>query len=300
MKKKYWITGISLSALILAGTTISAFASNDGYDLFKEAMKNSHKVKNASVSIEASMKDNGQLIQGMKMTTDYNLNDKLGKGNVIVETPTESMNFNLFYQDNDFMIKNDAQEKYFVVQGSELTEAEQREKFESHHNPELLSLAEKVFDTLTIQTHDDFVITEENGLQTITADLTSEEIPSLIQEGSEYMLKKMLSTHANATMESSKYPFLSGNISVKMPVLVDNFELEHVKVVTNLTADKLIDDQKVYVKFSGTDKDGEKHVLESVMNMDYSNINNTSIQPITVDPSETTTLDKSLFKHGHK
>jgi hypothetical protein len=292
------IASISLTALILAGTTISAFATNDGYELFKEAMKNSHKIKNASVSIEASMKDNGNLIQGMKMNTDYNLNDKLGKSNVIIETPDKTTNFNVFYQDNDLILKNNEIDKYFMIQGDELTEAEQKEKFESHHNPELLNLAENVFDTLTIQTHDDFVISEENGQQIITANLTEDEIPSLIHQGSNYMIKKMLETHENAKMEASKYPFLSEDITVKMPLLVDDVKLEQVKIVTTLTEDKLIDDQKVYVKFSGKDKNGEKHIFESMMNMDYTNINNTSIQAESIDLKNVVTLDKSLFKHG--
>lgn len=300
MKKKLLITAISLSVLLLIGTSIQIFANNDGYELYKQAMKNTHKIKNASVNIDTSMKDNSIQIKKVEMDAEFNLKDKLGKSNVIIETGNKSMDLNIFYQDHDFIIKNDAINNYYVLQGNELSEEERQEQFNAHHNPELLSLMEKVFDTLTLPTHDDFIVTDQNGTQSITVDLTSDEIPGVIHEGSQYMIKKMLQSHENAKMSAADYPFLSDDLNIEMPVLVDEIQLESIKIEADLTEDKLIDNQMVYVKVSGNDKNGKQHLLEYELNMDYSKINKTTIQPIEIDLAEAITLEKSLFNHGYK
>ncbi|MFE8699702.1 hypothetical protein ACFYKX_03580 [Cytobacillus sp. FJAT-54145] len=297
MKKKLLITTVSLSALLLVGTTVSIFANHDGYDLYKQAMKNTHKVNNAALSFDASMTSNGQLVQKVEVDSKYNLDQKLAQGELSIETPNQVVDLNVYYQDHHVIIKNDQVENDYVIEGKQYTEEERKELYEKHHNPELLNLMEKVFDTLTIQTHDEFVVSQDNGKQTITVDLTKEEIPSLIHQGSQYMIKKMLETHDDATMTSSKYPFLESGFTMQTPVLVDDITLEEVKIQADLTEEKLIDNQHVYVKVAGIDKNGKQQVLELEMNMDYANINSTTLQP-TTDLTDAIKLDQSLFKHG--
>lgn len=298
-KKKLLITATALSTLLVVGTSIPIFASNDGYELYKQAMKNTHKVKSANLSFEAHLKDNGEFVQSVDLDTKYNGNEDLGQAEVAVETAHQKMDFTVYYQDHDVLIQNDEQETNYVIEGKERTAEEKEELFKKHHDPELLSLMEKVFDVLTLPTHDDFVIGDKNGAKTISADLTHEEIPSVIQQASQYIVKKMLQSHENARMSTIDYPFLKEELTVQSPVLTDNIKLEHVKIKAGLTEDGMIEDQSIFVKVSGNDKNGTKHVLEYALKMDYSNINETELKPVDFSTYGPVVLDSSQFRH-HK
>lgn len=296
MKKKLLITGIVLSTLVLAGTTVNIYANNDGYELFKTAMKNTHKVKEANVSFEASMQDNGEVINKVEMESQNNFDQELLQSTLTYETNNEQLNFDLAYQNRNFMIKNEVQENTYLLS---MDSGGEEGTAHGQHNPELLSLAEKIFDTLTLPTHDDFVVKETNGQTSIHVDLNQEEIPSIIHEVSEYVIKKGLKTHADVTMTTAEYPFLSKDITLQVPVLVSDIELEHVNIVAELTENQLIKNQTANIKVSGKDHSGNKHSLEFSMSMEYSNVNNVKLEPLELDSNKSIILDKSNFEQTH-
>jgi hypothetical protein len=298
MKKKI-IAAAAISAALIGGTAVTIYANNDGYELYKDALKNTHTLNSASVLMEASVIDNGQEINKMEMTTAYNLKQGNMQGSLTTETGTQEQSFDLAYQNENFIIKNTEKDTYYLIKDDESKE-EKEANFKKYHNPELLKIMEHAFDALTVQVHDDFEVKKAgSGNPMITVDLTNDEIPVLFKEIGEYMVKKGTEIHENATMSTTEYPFLSEDLSTNVPALVKNIQIKNVKLNTQLSEDNIIQKQTVYMNISGEDNTGVSHNIEMKMNLEYSNINEQSVKPLTIDTKNTKTIETSQFKEAH-
>lgn len=298
MKKKIIVATV-LSAVLIGGASLTIYANNDGYELYKDALKNTHTLSSATTNIEASVTDNGTLINEVQMGAQYNLQQEIMHSKVEMVTNGQKEAFDIAYQEEGVIIKNLEQSSYYLLKDNQ-SKAEKKETFEAHHNPELLRIMEHVFDALTVQVHDDIKITNKvEGQKEITVDMSNGDIPIVFREIGQYIVKKGTSVHENATMEAAEYPFLSQDLTVNMPALVSDIEIAKVKVNSQLTNDEIIKHQTMYVNITGKDKAGTKHELELQFNMDYTNINSTNLTPVEIDDSKTEIMDTSKLKDAH-
>lgn len=271
MKKK-WIAITALSALLVGGSALTISANNDGYYLYKTAMKNTHTLASATASIESTVKINGEIMQAIEMDGKYNLNQKTAQGTMKLSMNEQTEQIDVVLQDSQFYIKNHALDQTFAVKSKTVRK-------NPHHDPDLMKIGEKIFDTVTVPLHDNFKVDNNK----ITVDLTNNDIPALFREIGQYMVKKGTAAHENATMSTSEYPFLSTDISANLPVLTENIKIDSAKLMVELTNDNFIDKQTMYMKVSGEDKDGKRHVIEMNTKMDFDNMNKTTLENVIID-----------------
>lgn len=268
MKKKL-IVATALTTLLIGGTALTISANNDGYELYKTALKKTHTLHSAETSIESRVTVNNQIYQNIEMDAKYNLDQKAVHSTVNLQLHDKTEQLELTMQDGQFYINN--QEQTYSIETSQ--------KEHPHPDKELMKIAETVVDTLTSPLRDDFKV---DG-NTITIALTNKDIPTVFRQIGEYMVKKGTAAHEHATMSPKEYPFLTEELSASLPVLTDNIKIENVLIDAELTEDNFLKSQTMNINLSGEDKNGEVQQVQLHFTMDISNLNTTQLENVTFD-----------------
>lgn len=271
MKKKL-IAITAISAILVGGSALSISANNDGYQLYKTALKNTHTLASTSASIESTVTINEEVKQTIDFEGKYNLEQKAAQGTISLVMNNQAEQLDIALQDKHFYILN--KNKTYEIERKNETEENT-----AHHDPELMKIGEKIMDTLTVPLHDEFKIHKN----TISLDLTNKDIPAIFREIGQYMVKKGTAAHENATMSTSEYPFLTENLSASLPVLTDNIKIERVQLNAELTEENLIANQTMSMMITGEDKNGEFHEIEMNVKMAFENMNETMLKNIQID-----------------
>ncbi|WP_075982825.1 hypothetical protein [Bacillus massilinigeriensis] len=298
MKKKVIIATV-LSAVLIGGASITIYANNDGYHLYKDAAIKTHTIKSTNMSVEAKVIDNGMVLNEVQMDTKYNLQQEKMQSKVEVDMNGVKESFEMAYQDKGILVKNINQDSYYLLKDNESQE-EKQEKFKAHHNPELMKIMGHVFDTLTVQVHDEFKVSKlAGGKKEISVNMTNGDIPVVFREIGQYMVKKSTGIHENVTMKTAEYPFLTQDLTADIPALVSDIQIEKVKTNAQLTSDNIIENQRMYIVISGKDKNGKSHKLELYLTIENSKINSTNLDSVELDDNKIEMLDSSKYKEVH-
>lgn len=287
MMKKKAIVAAALSIVLVGGTALSISAHNDGYQLYKTALKNTHTLNSAQATMETTVTVNNEIKQTIDLEAQYNFQQmaavssvQLGMGKA-----TEQLNFTL--QNGQFYIENGEIGETFKIKKSH----DEDKDYSKHHDPELMKIGEKVIDTLTLPLHNEFKVEGDK----ITFELTHDEIPALFREIGQYVVKKGTIAHENATMSTSEYPFLTEDLTADLPALTQNIKIEQVKLEAELDGD-MLESQRMLIKMSGEDEQGKAHQIIVEMNM---TINNTNGETISEVPFEEGTVQSIELKGPH-
>lgn len=293
MKKKLLTLTIVLTVILLGAGIFTTFASNSGYDSYKEALKETHKIKSANADIHFTISDNDKIVQDVTIQSVYNLNEERMKANINLKTAEETSKFEVYSEASNVYIDNG--ESTFLVE-KEQDPTEQKEKFERYHNKELLTIAELVFDTVTNPLHDSVVIDNDNN---ISVQLTNDDLPVVIHKIGSYMVKNGLKHHSNIEMTPADYPFLTDTIKQQFPTLTDEINFNEIKINAKVTDEGFIENQQAYFNISGKDEDGQLHTLKIEFKMNIENINDTTVTPFNLDGKTVETIQLKKVHHFH-
>jgi hypothetical protein len=111
-------------------------------------------------------------------------------------------------------------------------------------------------------------------------------------------VKKGTGAHENATMSVEKYPFLTEDLSLNVTALTENIKIENVKMKAVLTKENFIESQTITMKVSGEDKNGKLQQIEMDIQMDFSNLNQTTLDIVPFDTNNVQTITE--FHGAHK
>lgn len=293
MKKKLLSITVLLTVLLVGVGFYTVLASSSGYDAYKEAVKETHKIESGIVNIDFSISNNGELLQELTMQSAYNLEEKRSLTTIDLNTSDDKLELQLNTEDNHVYIKNSTSDTTFVME-SNRDSAAVKEKHELFHNKELLTIAELVVDTLTRPLHESFVIGPEN---TISVDMKNEDLPTVIHAMGSYMVKKSYGSHANVEMTTNDYPFLTNNLKQVLPAITDEISFDEITVDVQLTESGLIKHQQAFFRITGNDEQGQSHNLTIKFNIGLENINETNIEPFNIDGKK---LETFVSKKVHK
>lgn len=283
MKKKLIIATV-LSVAFVGATTWTISANNDGYELYKTALKKTHVLHSAEAFMETKVTVNNEIKQTIDLQAQYNFDQMAASSSVAVGMGEAKEQLGFTMQNGEFYIQNEESGDVFKVK-TEREEAEEKD-YSKHHDPELMKIGEKIFDTLTLQLHDDFKVKGDK----ITVDLDNRDIPTLFRQIGQYMVKKGTSVHENATMSTSEYPFLTEDLTADLPVLTQNIKIEQVKLEADLEGDMLVG-QTMFIKVTGEDEKGNPHEILFEMNMKINNTNGATISEVPFDEGMVQTIE---------
>lgn len=297
MKEKLFGLTILLTVVgILGFGYYTTFASiNSGYDTYKEALKETHKMKSGVTNIEFSIVNNNNLLQDVTVQTVHNLEEKRGLANINLKTSDQDIHLQINKEANKVYFSNNEANTTYTIESNK-DPAKQKEKYERYHNKELMKIAELVVDTLTRPLHDSFVLDSD---QTISVDITNDEIPAVIQTIGTYMVKNGFKHHSDIELSPNEYPFLTETYIQEFPTITDEIIFEQVEIDAELTKTGLIDNQQTLFRISGKDQDGQSHTLTIQFNIDFENINETTVEPLSLENKSLETFQLNQVHHFH-
>lgn len=295
MKKKLFTIAIVSTVLIFGVGIYSTLANNSGYDAYKEALKETHKIKSAVANMEMSITNNGKLLQDVTVQSMYNLEEERRSSNINLKTPDQTVQLEINSEEKQIYVDNDQTETTYVFESTRDRE-EIKKSHERFHNKELMKIAELVVDTLTRPLHDSFVTGPEN---TISVNLTNEEIPTVFHAIGSYMVKKGFGSHSDIEMTTDDYPFLTNSYQQEFPALTDEITFEQIKVVAQLTEAGLLKNQQAFFLIAGKDQEGKSHTLDIQFDISFENINETTVAPLNLDGKKLETIQLKKFHHSN-
>ncbi|WNF37452.1 hypothetical protein RJD24_03040 [Bacillaceae bacterium IKA-2] len=296
MKKKLLTIAVASTVLLFGVGVYTVLATNSsGYEIYKEALKETHKMKSAVANIELNISNNDKLLQDLTVQSIYNLEEQRGSTNINLKTSDQTIQLEINSDEKHIYIDNDQLDTTYILE-SKRDSDKMRERHERVHNKELMKVAELVVDTLTRPLHDSFVIGPEN---TISVDVTNDEIPTAIHAIGSYMVKKASGHHANMEMTMDDYPFLTRSYQQEFPNLTDEITFEQIKVDAQLTEAGLMKNQQAIFRISGKDQEGKSHTLDIQLDFSFENINETTLPPLNLDGKKLETIELKKGHHFH-
>lgn len=281
MKKKIIII-LTVAMISMVGFgAFTVFASSHGYDTYKEALKKTHTLTNTTTTMNMKVSTNDEVIQDMNTIMKYNGDESVAQGYVDLTTTTDSLQVSGTLQDRKAIFQTDGEETYYVteLEAKEIDE----EKIAKYHSPEMMKIGEMIFDTITKPMHNQFEINN----QTVTLDMTNDDIPTVLNAIGSFMMKKGFEHHTDVELSTDDYPFLLNNVSFDMPALQDDIIVERAVINAELTDEGYFKSHDMLIIISGKDANGETHQLETRMDISLEDINQTTVETIDIDNEDT-------------
>jgi hypothetical protein len=288
MKKKM-IVALGISGALLVSSVYSISANISGYEMYKDALKNTHQLDSTTMNMSLVLDESNKEIYRMDSIVKTNrLEDSLGMEGT-VSNGTEEMTYQMSKQDGDYYIRKADEKKVYVMESSE----------GSHHgaalngdeSKELRKDLENLVDLLTKNYQQKITVEgNEDGAQLINLELSSSELPIALNAVTSLMYKHGVMLDDRADDSESSFH----SVKPELPKLKKDILIEEIKISAKVSAENYIEKQFVSGTLSGKDESGTTKKLTFSFNLDLTNANETVISPMDVSG-----LELVEFQHGH-
>lgn len=288
MRKKI-VVALGISGALLVSSVYSISANTSGYEMYKDALKNTHQLDSTTMNMSLELDENSKEIYRMDSIVKTNrLEDSLEMEGT-VSNGIEEMTYEMAEQDGEYFVRKADENKIYVMESSE----------GSHHgaalnrdeSKELRKDLENLVDLLTKNYQQKINVEDDgDGAQLIELELSSSELPIALNAVTSLMYKHgvMLDDRANES-ESSFH-----SVKPELPKLEKDILIEEIKVSAKVSAANYIEEQFISGTLSGKDASGTSQKLTFSFSLDLTNANDTVVSPMDV-----TGLELVEFQHGH-
>jgi hypothetical protein len=273
--------GAAVAGCLLLAFSIAAFAtSGSGYESYKDAVKSTILVENATVNAQFEVKDNGSVILSGDSI------DKLDTGNMSSKTNVTVDGVSKTYESSNGSGKHImiADGKYYAVNmGDRKCPMDKDGKFSASSSE--VKLAEMITDTLVGDVKNQFV---KDG-QTISVNLAGAQIPELAKLALSAAIED---NHHRGDFKGGDKIGLDGrmeSVMDKMPKL-SNIDIKSIAMTATVDGNTL-KDNKFTVTLTGQDANSVSHEFEIMLSAKISNVGNTKIDTIDTTGKEVNTID---------
>ncbi|MGM0902813.1 MAG: hypothetical protein ACQEXB_17145 [Bacillota bacterium] len=287
MKKKM-IAAIGISGALLISSVYSISANTSGYELYKDALKNTHQLESTTMNMSLVLDNNNKEIYRMDSIVKTNrLEDSLGMEGT-VSNGLEEMTYEMTKQDGEYLVRKENDKKVYVMESNG-----------SHHgvgldgdeSKELRNDLENLVDLLTKNYQQKITVEgNEDGTQLIDLELSSSELPIAMNAVTSLMYKHGVMLDDRA--DDSEASFHS--VKPELPKLKKDILIEDIKISAKVSEGNYIEEQFVSAILSGKDASGTSKKLQFSFKLELTNANETIVSPMDV-----TGLELVEFQHGH-
>ncbi len=302
MKKRTPLIIVSLVAAftLLAVTAFASAPTYEGYEAFKELAKNHEdqdfQHENGTMTGTFTVIDNDKVLLSVDAVLKADGNKENGSGIFTVSANGETKTLNVYGQDKMAYIFDEAEGNYYVADKKQMEKYHENEwedyeddadfrhgRGMNNSDHEMSPAQEELFDFIVGDLKDDFALINNNdGSETITFELTKEEMPMLLNLFVSAADGKNHRDFEDEEVEPSdeliaKYPILGDLVDMKVdvPEITDNIELDYVKMAITTEADGIFSDVLFNVVATGDDETGISHTIEIIGEFTLSEVGTT-------------------------
>lgn len=272
--KKVSAIAAVVGVCILATTSFAVYNTGNGYDNLKKSILATAKYTNCTTDGKMSVS-----IDGASYTTDITSKfDAVNKKSYMLATDSYGSYSENYMSDGKIYSRGQSSENFtayneeFYKQNLWGVAKEDDEEYSK-----IVRFLELGLDTVVGDLKSNIVCTESNDeYTTYSLNLDYMQIPELVQAGlgvigtsyNSYDVELDTSEMANIV----NAPYLLG----KDPV-VNNFGMDYT-----INKDGTLRDGEMRIQFTGKDKNGESHTADVVLNVSFSDVGTTVVEPIDV------------------
>jgi len=295
------IVSMVLAMTLLVATAFAGTASNTGYEVFKEVLRNHKSETSTSGTVTATVEflDNNQsvaMVSGV-ITGDERKEAFSGDLKIIADGLEKDLfllgaNGEMFIHD---VATND-------VYRTELDDEDSHEFDDDDHDHTFTKEEEAVFDYFVGDLANEFEVENlDDDTYNISLELTQSEMPEIINlltsldSDDDHKSDSKHDEKLFKELNSDTYPLFKElcELDIEHTELVDDIEVNYFKIVLNVDSNDQIVGMSVIVKVSGVDENNEKHNLTYKSNMTFSEVDESAV--IGLDLSDKNIIELPEF-----
>lgn len=298
MNRKYMtIAGtIALGGVILGASAYAAISGTSGYDIYKQALKNTCAVQSITPKTEVTVKDNGSVLVKLDSLTKINRSDKTMSNNITVSSADGQKTIDLYRQDSKTIFKSSDSNVYDVMERNK--EMEQKRKNKKEDDPSRINDIENVADAL-VGNIQNYITLNNNtdGTKEVSLELSDNQISPVINAVASLVVK-----NAGREMDRGEkigpedMSFIT-NLKDKLPKLESNIKVTRVDVDAKITKDNLIQEQTENLIITGTDASGKTHEVMVSVTTNFDGFNSTKPDKVDLTGKQVKVIQHEKFKH---
>lgn len=277
MNKKLAI-GISIIAggALMASTALASASGSAGYDAYKAAFKNTRTAASATGTATITVTDNGKVIIQSNDAVKANLQNRTMSGTFEVVFNDQSKTITVYRQNDQTITKASDSDVYNVITGrpGKHIKAADVDK----HDPALAKDVENIVDLL-VGNYQNYITLDNNpdGTKEVSFALAESQVTPLVNAVASLAIREGLQ---EAAKKHSANP-VEAAIQAQIPKLVEDIRVANVDVKASINEQDFITKQTADITITGKDAAGQRHEVVVSVDLNLTDINNTT--PDTID-----------------
>lgn len=298
MKKKM-LAAVGISGLLMAGGVLSASATGNGYQLFKDAVKKTQHVNSFTADVQASLTDNGKTVYSVSSVSKENVTDRSGNSIVSVKNGGKTTTVDYYSQNHQTIVKSSNDDNYYVQQGH--PQRNGNEKVQKHNGekltPQMQTDVEAIFDAVTKNYQNKVDANPlSNGNTQLSFDLNKDQIPAVGQAVVSFFLKNL--DQNNGHFSKREFGSLNfADLKPQLPQLKNNIEVTNVSLKGIVDKNGYLTGQEATIEVTGTDVNGKAHDLVLHLTNNFTNINKSTVSSIDLKGKKVVTVQNKFKRH---
>ncbi|WLR53769.1 hypothetical protein LC048_14735 [Mesobacillus subterraneus] len=270
MNKKI-LAVIGISGAVMLGSVYSISANTSGYDLYKDALKNTHLLESTTMDISMDLLDNSKTIYSADTTIMTNRLEKTMEGSSSVSNGETTASYEMYRQDGQFLVKKNSENKVYSMKSKDRVHGSQSDRMELQED------LEKLVDVLTKDLQQKMVVNDStNGSKEVILNLSNTEISMAANVVTSMMLK-------HAAMMNDRTEDLDSSfhdVKFNLPELKKDIVIKSAEVKAKINSQNYVEAQDVTVLVTGKDAQGKTHQVSFAVSLDLTNANDTKVESL--------------------
>jgi len=263
------VLSLVLGVTMLSATALANVSSSSGYEVYKAAVKNLPLADSLTAQAAVSVSDNGTVVLNATSTEKMNRVNKTMSSITTINAGDKTQSNEMYHQNDQTIMKDSSSEIYNVIsKGNRDFDKNHEEQSENQSVPKEV---ENIVDLLAANFDNNISLdNNSDGSKTATLKLADSQITPL-----ENAVAALIVKNANHASERDQA------VTTSLPQLVDEISLNSVDVTAQISDQGQLTKQTLVIKVTGKDASGRVHELLINVDINLSDINNTT--PDTID-----------------
>jgi hypothetical protein len=278
-------SSLAIGGSLLFGAVLANASQLSGYETYKNAIKDTKKLQNETIDLNASISDNGSSLVNVSSNVKLNQSSNAMSNISTIKSGDTTQTLSNYEQDGKHITKSSANDQYLVREDRHKNTSAMNES----QNPVVEKSMEVIVDTLAGNMQGDVTTSDStDGTKTVAINIGENDVTPLVDA--------LTSLAFTAENHKGAYPSDTndkGNIKdLKdvIPQLQSDIKVVSVNSTGNINKDDILTNQSAEIVISGKDAQGTQHDLKFNIELKLSNINNTTPDKIDLTGKQVKTM----------
>lgn len=298
MNKKILLLGVSIvvGSAMLVTTAFASMTGNTGYDIYKEAIKNTVQAKSFTADMHFNVKDNGVTLADAAAVMKTDRDGRAISNVTTMKTQDKELTMETYANEESVVLKKGSSDEYYVIKNDRKEFRRHGREFHPEQEQEMSKAGEAVLDAL-VGDLKNYVQASSNsdGSTNVSIRLEDNQIPAVVNAVAALGVKNA----GNEEFKNHKHrpaPF-EENFEFEHPKLVEDIKITKVDVKAKINSSKIIESQIVTAVLTGKDAEGKAHEVEFTVDMNLADVNGTIVDKIDLTGKQVKEIKAEDMKH---